>query len=102
MSLQQGFRPASTLDYLSLHYGPNLTISDLSQITTQNEKTIRNGLLKGQYPIPSFRIGGKRLFRLIDVAEYLDQQYRAANKPVVRRGRPTKVQQIARAAARME
>ena len=91
-------RPASTLDYLTRFYGPNVTLSELSSITTQNVKTIQNGILKGEYPIPSFKIGGKRVFRLLDVADYLDRQFAFANKPKSnkKRGRPTKVEQIAR------
>lgn len=103
MTIPTSIRPACTLDFLSRYYGPNLTLRDLSSITTQHEQTIRNSVYKGEYPIPSFKIGGKRLFRLMDVAAYIDQQYAAANTPVKtpKRGRPTKVEQIARRQAAM-
>ena len=89
-------RASSTLDYLACFYGPNVTLNELSSITTQHVKTIQNGILKGEYPIPSFKIGKKRVFRLVDVADYLDRQFAASNNPNRTRGRPTKVQQIAR------
>lgn len=91
-------RPASTLDYLIQYYGPNITLNELSSITTQGVRTIQNAIVKGEYPIPSFKIGYKRVFRLVDVATYLDEQFVAANGPKTarRRGRPTKVQQLAR------
>lgn len=89
-------RATSTLDYLACFYGPNVTLNELSSITTQHVKTIQNGILRGEYPIPSFKIGKKRVFRLVDVADYLDRQFAAANNSSQKRGRPTKVQQIAR------
>ena len=91
-------RPSSTLDLLTRSYGPNVTLSELSSITTQNVRTIQNGIIKGDYPIPSFKIGGKRVFRLVDVADYLDRQFAAANMPRLpkKTGRPSKMEQNAR------
>lgn len=93
---------SSTLDYLARLYGPNLTLIDLSSITTQNVRTIQNGIIKGQYPIPSFKIGGKRVFRLVDVADYLDREFAAANqpKPPIKPGRPKVEKTPRRQAAR--
>lgn len=94
--LSHPIRPASSLDYLIQYYGPNVTLNELSSITTQGVRTIQNAIVKGDYPIPSFKIGSKRVFRLVDVADYLDRQFAAANNSIKKRGRPTKVQQIAR------
>lgn len=98
MSKRPSLRAARSLDFLAQHYGPTVTISELSSITTQSEKTITNGLHKCVYPIPSFKIGGKRVFRLVDVADYLDQQFAAANQPkkTNRPGRPSKVELLTR------
>lgn len=92
----------SALDYLVQFYGPNITLSELSSITTQGVRTIQNGIAKGDYPIPSFKIGGKRVFRLADVANYLDEQFIAANGPKAakRQGRPAKAQRLAHIDAR--
>ncbi|MBP0599567.1 helix-turn-helix domain-containing protein [Herbaspirillum sp. LeCh32-8] len=88
----------STVDFLGNHYPPTLSVHELSEITSEHEQTIRNKLSKNQYPIPSFKIGRKRLFRLIDVAAYIDQQCMSdvshPSRKLPKRGRPTKVQQL--------
>jgi len=81
-NLNHPVRTASALDYLVQLYGPNITLSQLSSITTQGIRTIQNAIVKGDYPIPSFKIGGKRVFRLVDVADYLDRQFAATNNAV--------------------
>lgn len=88
------------LDYLSSRYPPTLSVDQVAEITSESPQTIRDKLCKGTYPIPSFRHTTKRLFRLIDVAEYIDRQFAAdpsnpANQRP-KRGRPTKVQQLAK------
>lgn len=90
----------STLDFLSKNFPPTLTVEQVSQITSEHSQTIRNLVSLGSYRIPSFKIGRKRVFRLIDVAEYIEQQ-RAADPSHpkhkrARRGRPTKVEQLVR------
>lgn len=91
-------RYTTTLDYLMGRYPPSLTVQQVGEITSESEGSIRNAISRGRYPIPSFRIGRKRVFRLLDVAAYIDQQFAAANKPKIfrKRGRPTKVEQVAR------
>lgn len=92
------FPQVTTLEFLSTRFLPTITVRDLSEITTEHEQTIRNKVSKGVYPIPSFAIGRKRLFRLIDVAAFIDMQraadpsHPANQRP--KRGRPTKVQQL--------
>ncbi len=88
------------LDYLSSRYPPTLCVDQVAEITSESPQTIRDKLSKGTYPIPSFKHTTKRLFRLIDVAEYIDRQFAAdpsnpANRRP-RRGRPTKVEQLAK------
>lgn len=94
------FNFVASLEYLSTRYSPTLSIPDVSEITGEHEQTIRNRLSAGDYPIPSFKVGKKRLFRLQDIASYIDQMCLAdashpSNKPP-QRGRPTKVQQLAK------
>lgn len=89
-----------SFDYLSTQYPPTLSVHQVSEITSEHEQTIRNKVCKGDYPIPSFKLGKKRLFRLVDVAGYIDQQCMAdpshpSNKRP-KRGRPTKVAQLAK------
>lgn len=88
------------LDFLSSRYPPTLTIEQVGEITSEHSQTIRNRLSEGKYHIPSFKVGSKRLFKLIDVAEFIERQSAAdpshpGNKHP-RRGRPTKVEQMAR------
>lgn len=71
----------STLDYLSSRYPPSLSVKQVGEITSESTDTIRQALSRGQYPIPSFKVGSRRVFRLIDVAAYIDKLYVAANGP---------------------
>lgn len=90
---------SSFTEYLSSKYPPVLSIRLLSEITTETEQSIRNSLSKGNYPIPSFKFGHKRLFRLTDIATYIDQQFKAASAPKSHPkplGRPTKAEQVAK------
>lgn len=92
--------PVSTLDFLCKSFPPTLTVEQVSEITSEQPQTIRNLVSQGCYRIPSFKIGRKRVFRLVDVAEFIDRQFLADpshpshQKP--KRGRPTKVEQLAR------
>lgn len=90
----------ASLAYLSSLYPPALSVAQVAEITSEAPQTIRNRLSAGTYPVPSFKAGRKRAFRLVDVAAFIDQQIavdpsNSANRPA-RRGRPTKVQQIAK------
>lgn len=85
--------------YLCTRFSPTLSVRDVSEITREHEQTIRNKVSKGTYPVPSFTIGRKRLFKLVDVAAYIERQCAADPSNIVnkrpKRGRPTKVQQLA-------
>ena len=91
--------PVSTLDFLCKSYPPTLNVEQVSEITSEQPQTIRNLVSQGCYRIPSFKIGRKCVFRLVDVADFIDRQFLADPshpshlKP--RRGRPTKVEQLA-------
>ncbi|HCE6497186.1 TPA: helix-turn-helix domain-containing protein [Pseudomonas aeruginosa] len=89
----------SLISFLTPLYPPTLTVRQVSEITSENEQTIRNAISQGKYPIPSFKLGSKRLFRLLDVATYIDGLCAIdPSNPINRRrkrGRPTKVQQQA-------
>lgn len=87
----------SSLDFLASRYPATLSVKQLSLITSESEQTIRNKLCCGSYPIASFLMGRKRVFRLIDVALYLDQACGLGGMALVpRRGRPTKLEQLRR------
>lgn len=90
----------TSLAYLSSLYPPALSVAQVAEITSEAPQTIRNRLSAGTYPVPSFKVGRKRAFRLIDVAAFIDRQCaedpsNPSNRPA-RRGRPTKVQQVAK------
>ena len=70
---------ASTLTYLSTRYPPSLSVKQVAEITSSSSDSIRNAVSRGSYPIPSFKLGRRRLFRLVDVAAHLDDQLEATN-----------------------
>jgi hypothetical protein len=86
-----------SIDFLAARFPPSVCVKQLSQITSEAEQTIRNKLAAGVYPIPSFSHGRKRLFRLIDIANYIDRVCgltdHNATSLAKQRGRPTKVMQ---------
>lgn len=104
---------SSTLENLRTRFATeSITVAQLASITREHEGTIRNALSAGEYPIPSFKAGSKRLFFLLDVASFVDacrqqavieaaaaQQAKAIQKLAVkprRRGRPRKAEQLQR------
>jgi len=99
------FKFVASIEYLSTRYLPTLSIHEVSEITGEHEQTIRNRLSAGDYPIASFKVGKRRLFRLLDVATYIDQQCLAdsshPSQKRPQRGRPTKVQQLAKRQAQI-
>ncbi len=92
------FQFTSTLEFLNTRYPPSLSVKQVAEITSLSAATIQGAISRGEYPIPSFKIGGKRVFRLVDVAAYIDQQFAAANSRTTKRrpGRPKKIEQLAR------
>lgn len=87
----------SSLDFLATRFPATVNVKQVSQITSEAPQTIRNRLSCGTYPIPSFTIGRKRLFRLLDVANYLDQVCGLRGLVMTpKRGRPSKLEQLRR------
>lgn len=100
------FAQPTLLEYLTQLYPPTLSVRQVSEITSETEQTIRNAISQRRYPISSFKIGSKRVFSLIEVAGYLEGLRMAdpshpANQRR-RRGRPSKLEQIARQRPRGE
>lgn len=84
-------------EYLASRYPLFVSVAELSMIIGDPTQTIRNGLQKNTYPIPSLTRGRRRVFSLVKVAEYVDQQSglsEVGGTSPRRRGRPTKVDQI--------
>lgn len=67
-------------------------------ISTQ---TARNQLVKGVFPIPTFRLGGRRMVRLDDLASHLDAVSGKAKQAPAgpRRGTSLKAERLAAKAA---
>lgn len=89
----------SIFPFLADRYPFLVSVKQLSIIIGEPEQSIRNQLVAGTFPIPSTKHGGRRRFRLLDIAAFLDQPgghdvLRIAAVP--RRGRPTKVEQATR------
>jgi len=73
----------------------SLTAPEVGTACNITPASIRTLRCRGAFRIPSSSNGGKHLFDIRDVADFLD----ARRKPKSQRGAPTKVQRIARAAA---
>ena len=95
-----------TFQQLASQYPTLVTIQELARILRLAERTVRNQLCKNSLPIACVRPGGGRrpLFRLVDVAAFIDQltadvdsEERADGEGRRRRGRPTKLEQAVRA-----
>lgn len=81
----------STLVLLQQQYPARIALDckELATVIGACDKHIANQSAAGKYPIRSVKIGGKRVFTLVDIARHLD-----GDRP--RRGRPTKTEQIAK------
>lgn len=78
----------ATLDLLIRIHGR--TIIDISDVASEigwSPGSIRNAISDGTFPIKSFLLAGRRMFYLVDVAEYIDQL--RSGKPA-----PTGVQHV--------
>lgn len=88
-------RTLSTIEILALRYSAVMTIPEVAEATKFATQTIRNQLVNEAFPIPSHKNKAKRrIFYLVDVAEYLDRQKGLRVEVISRRGRPTKAEQI--------
>jgi len=61
------------LEYLLREYGPTMTMTQVAQALKVTPKTIyaRRDAHGGDFEIPSYTIGRRRLFNTQDVANYL-------------------------------
>lgn len=74
----------------------SLTAPEVGTACNITPASIRTLRCRGVFRIPSFSNGGKHLFDIRDVAEFLD----ARRTPKPKRGAPTKAQRLARAEGR--
>ncbi|WP_124470982.1 hypothetical protein [Burkholderia ubonensis] len=84
----------STLDYLESLWPRQALVPALEagKCLSYAPQTTRNKLAKGQFPISTVLVGGKRLVKKTDLAQYIDE----LGTEKKRRGRPTKAAVIAR------
>ena len=86
----------NSLDYLQSLFPGQMGIPILSagKIIGFAEQTTKNKVSQGKFPVQVGRIGKKRIVHILDLAEFMELQRAKENK--IRRGRPTKTQQIER------
>lgn len=93
----------SIFEFLASRYPLLISAIELSEIVGDPIQTIRNGVFAGTYPIPSSKRGRRRVFSLLDVAQFVDDHHSARDViggvEARRRGRPTKVAQARRQGA---
>jgi hypothetical protein len=53
-------------------YGPRLTIREVAALMKIGEQSLRNLILKGESPLPTYRMGSRRFADYRDVAHYFD------------------------------
>lgn len=84
----------STLDYLESLWPRQalVPVLEAGKCLSYAPQTTRNKLAKGQFPVPTVLVGGKRLVNKTQLARYIDE----LSIEKKRRGRPTKAEVIAR------
>lgn len=84
----------STLDYLESLWPRQALVPALEagKCLSYAPQTTRNKLAKGQFPIRTVLVGGKRLVKKTDLAQYIDD----LGTERKRRGRPTKAEILSR------
>ncbi|MEA3639935.1 MAG: helix-turn-helix domain-containing protein [Lamprobacter sp.] len=58
---------------LTERYGLTMTVDDLADVLKMSPKTIRNSISSEQFPIPTYKIGRRRLAKTADVAARLEE-----------------------------
>lgn len=86
--------PTTTLEYLeSLFPGLALVpVLKAGECLSYAPQTVKNKLAKGQFPVTTVLVGGKRLVKKTELARYIDE----LGTEKKRRGRPTEAAVIAR------
>jgi predicted DNA-binding transcriptional regulator AlpA len=49
-----------------------LSVREAARMLPIAEKSVRNRLSAGTFPIPSYKFGGKRAFKLSEILEFID------------------------------
>jgi hypothetical protein len=88
------------VDVLLSKHGGQLIIPFLEAAESlgYKQQTARNELVRGSFPIPTLRRGGRRFVAITDLADYLEQLYATRDlppPPIKKIGRPSKVEQVA-------
>lgn len=79
----------TTMSYLEIIFPGQLFIAAVlaGVCIGYSKQATRNKIQDETFPIPTFRIGGKRLVKKTDLAEYIDSLNQPGKK---KRGRPLK------------
>ena len=62
------------------------SLADVARIRAGSIKTVRKEIAEGRFPVPTIKIGRRRVVSVLDLAEYLD----ALTNPKAAPGRPRK------------
>lgn len=92
--------PSRTLEILSARYpgAVLLPFVDAGTALAMKLQTARNQLVAGVFPVPTHKVGGRRVVRIDDLAAYIDAQTcAAASGP--RLGTSSKAERLAARAA---
>lgn len=72
-----------------------ITFSESANAISMAVQTARNLDAAGKFPIPTHKVGGRRMVRIDDLAAYLDKSAPPAGiKKKRRRGRPSNVEKF--------
>ena len=83
---------STTLTILLAQFGGQILIPFASASTTAGmaEQTARNRLVRGDYPMRTVTVGGRRFVHVEDLATYIE----SLRQPTPRRGRPSKKMKV--------
>lgn len=70
----------------------SLPVLKAGHVMGMAQQTVKNKVHKGKFPVPTFKVGGRRMCLKSDVAAYLDALSETTPKP--KRGARTKVERI--------
>ena len=86
----------TALFYANLYNDIHLTIEEAAPHLRLTPATIRNRICAGTAPVPFFKLGGKWVVHVSDLAKYVDWE-RQANQPAKKRSRgaPKKSERMA-------
>lgn len=70
---------SSDREYLKETYGLHMTVNELSEVLRLAPSSVRGAISADRFPIPTFRVGNRRLAHVDDVAGYLQSQREQAH-----------------------